>query len=96
MIDIRNIGSANATDINVTDQLQVGELDYTSIVTSNNVHTNAGSTACDCDSQSSGSGSTVSNTGTTPEVKFEGIAVASPTAPATENHTCVSFEVEIK
>jgi len=96
MIDIKNTGTGSVTDLNVTDQLQVNELDYSTIATSNNVHTDKGKDACACANESGGTQSTVSNTGTSPEVKFEGIDVAAPTAPDTENHTCVSFEVEIK
>jgi hypothetical protein len=96
MIDIKNTGSGAVTDLNVSDNIDVANLDYSTIATTGNVHTDAGDTACNCANQTNGTQSTVNNTGTTPEVKFEGIDVAAPAAPATENHTCVSFEVEIR
>jgi uncharacterized repeat protein (TIGR01451 family) len=95
MIDIKNTGSGDATGITITDNIQdTAALDYSSISTVNNVHSSKGDAACDCVSESGGTESDVDHTGAaSPEVKFEDINVTAPTAPATENHTCVSFDI---
>jgi len=95
MIDIKNEGTGSVADLNISDNIDVANLDYGSVATTNNIHTDAGATACDCANQANGIQSTVANTGVTPEVKFEGIDIAAPIVPATENHTCVSFDITI-
>ncbi len=99
VLDIKNTGSSNASGITVTDTIQnTAAMDYAGISTAyDNVRTDTGASACECgiSKPDGGTGTEVDNSGASPDVKFENISVAAPVAPATENHTCVSFDIPI-
>jgi uncharacterized repeat protein (TIGR01451 family) len=87
VFDINNTGTADATDITITDDL-VSELDGGTVA---NVRVDTNASSCSCqDGASNTNGSAGSNAGNGQQVKVENIEVGAG------KHTCVSFEVEIK
>jgi len=97
VFDIENSGSGNATALNIADTLSA-ELDGATVANIN-LQSNVGDTACNC---TPGAGNTVTGTASTPTNTGAGQNVAitsgdinAPVAPATKNHSCLSFEVNI-
>jgi uncharacterized repeat protein (TIGR01451 family) len=87
VLDINNTGTADATDITVTDDL-VSELDGTTIA---NVRVDTNATSCSCSyGTPSNNGTAGTNSGNGQQVKVENIEVGA------SKHTCVTFEVDIK
>ena len=97
VIDIDNNGTADATDVTITDDI-ADQLLYNTIAHATDPDTGSGKVtvaenvdSCSCDDgQAQNSGSDVDNTGSGTELKVEGIDIVSG------KHTCVSFTVEIE
>ncbi len=97
VIDIDNNGTADATDVNITDDI-ADQLLYDTIAHATDPDTGSGKVtvaenvdSCGCtDGQKQNDGTDFDNTGSGTELKVEGIDIASG------KHTCVSFTVEIK
>ncbi len=94
--DIVNSGTGVATDVNLTDILSANFVDGTNVAISNaliDVNKNSACpTTTTCTSADSGSVATHSESGMTTTI--QGIDINNTTSG--NNHTCVSFEVEIK
>ncbi len=88
MFDVNNTGATAASAITIADAIDVTNLDYGTIANVK-IQTNKGS-ACACVNGTPAAGTAGLNSGATPNV------VITPATVSAGNHTCISFEVDIK
>ncbi len=96
MIDINNTGSADATNVSITDTIDTTKLDDTTVTNLTIVDGPCPAVANPCTAMST---STESNTQTgfsSPTVTLDFATVEKPSSGNTDHHNCGYFEVEIK
>ncbi len=96
MVDINNTGSADATNVTITDAIDTTKLDDTTVTNLTIVDGPCPAVANPC---ATVSGTTESNSGTgfsSPTVTLDFATVEKPSGGNADHHNCGYFEVEIK